>query len=57
MDEAVKEIRRIFEEGRETCEHYHGIKDSYDDCQCTHEMNKALGSWCAVDVCPLLREH
>lgn len=45
-----------FGEAREACPHYTGIKED-DSCkQCTHDDNDDMGHWCAMDVCPLLKQ-
>ena len=40
---------------RENCRHYTGIKERDDSKQCRHPENR--GTWCAMDVCPLLHER
>lgn len=42
---------------REACRHYHGIKMTDDEHQCTHPENELCGHWCAMDACPLLRDR
>jgi hypothetical protein len=45
-----------FEQARETCRHYRGIKSSDASRQCTHAGHMGSGNWCAMDFCPLLRQ-
>lgn len=56
-DHPAQHVVTAFHRMREGCEHYHGIKDETDDSQCTHGENDHVGSWCAMDCCPLLRER
>lgn len=45
-----------FQESRETCRFYTGIKTHDSSRQCCHK-NSGDGDWCAMDCCPLLRQR
>lgn len=57
-DHPAAAVVDAFWDMRERCRHYHGMKDRDDDRQCTHKDNRGcFGTWCAMDVCPLLHER
>lgn len=44
-----------FEDDRENCPCYEGVKINDGVDQCLHPDNRTAGNWCALDTCPLLR--
>ena len=53
----AEKVVEAFDEMRERCGDYHGIKEDHDSLQCTHkDADDRNGNWCAMDTCPLLRE-
>ena len=46
-----------FEQARESCRHYRGIRKSDASRQCAHASHPEAGNWCAMDCCPLLRQR
>ena len=56
LDQLMEPVALAFGEARELCPHYTGIKEDDDSRQCSHQHNRAWGSWCAMDQCPLLRD-
>lgn len=53
---SVKAVLDQFLILRENCKHYSGIKVDASSLQCCHAANNSCGAWCAIDVCPLLRD-
>lgn len=45
-----------FQDARETCRYYTGMKVRDDSRQCKHK-DRGPGDWCAMDCCPLLRQR
>jgi hypothetical protein len=56
-DHPMREVVDGFQQARESCRYYRGIKDSENSRQCTHDRNRGPGDWCAMDCCPLLRQR
>lgn len=57
LDHPAAAVVAAFGEMREKCRHYRGIKLKEDSLQCTHPDMERHENWCAMDVCPLLRER
>jgi len=54
----AEKVVGAFGEMRENCGYYRGIKERDDSLQCTHkDATRGWGNWCAMDLCPLLRER
>lgn len=43
-----------FEQDRQSCPCYEGVKINDDVDQCTHPANRGADNWCALETCPLL---
>ena len=57
-DHPAAKVVDAFWDMRERCRFYTGIKDHADSLQCRHPDNRRdCGTWCAMDVCPLLHER
>lgn len=53
MEEQANKLVGEFHALRESCQHYHGVKEN-DEMQCTHV--NALSDWCAFRDCPYINE-
>ena len=54
-EQPMKLVVDAFSDARDGCKFYTGIKDQVESRQCTKQHGS--GTWCAMDVCPLLRDE
>ena len=47
-------VEKAWQDLREDCPDYHGIRTDMEERQCTHR--ESPDDWCAMDSCPLLKE-
>lgn len=52
----LRRVIQVFEEARDFCEFFGGIKDEPDDDQCSHQDHRGMfGNCCSIHDCPVLR--